>query len=69
MRIHWTFGSPELREAVEAWLDGANEGTTEVLSESTYRRIVKLTPPAGRLAHPIVIKEFRPISIRWTLRR
>jgi len=69
MRIHWTLGSPELREAVEQWLDGQHEEACEVLSESTYRRVVKLSPVAGQLPYPVVIKDFRPISSRWSLRR
>lgn len=60
--IRWISGSPEIRKAVETWLQDPDAFETLVLSQSPYRRVVAVS--GATLTEPIAIKEFLPIRMR-----
>ncbi len=70
MSSRWISGDPELRAVVDQWIeasDAADGKAFEILSESAYRRVVRLD--AGLGEGPIVVKQFFPARTRSTRTR
>lgn len=64
MKLRWSSGSSALQSAVEHWLAKPEEHSCEVLSESNYRRVVRLA--VDRKPTVVAVKEFFPVSARKT---
>lgn len=64
MRLRWSSGSSALQSALEHWFANPEEHSCEVLSESSYRRVVKLA--VDRKPNVVAVKEFFPVTARRT---
>ena len=60
----WKAGSQDLQHILDQWLENPDPFDNQILSQSAYRRVVKLTAPS--LDSPVVIKEFLPARSRPT---
>jgi len=63
----WISGTPELQAVVDRWIEAPGGTASESLSESAYRRVVRLD--AESVGGPIVVKEFFPTRTRPTFAR
>lgn len=64
MSSRWLSGTPALRAAVDRWIEDPRADAGETLSQSAYRRVVRLDLKS--VADPIVVKQFFPVRMRPT---